>query len=230
MPLRDLTKATRPRCKGSTPGRRDCATLMPPTIWTIGHSNHTLEHFLDLLRTHAIDVVADVRSTPFSRRHPHFNRERLKAALAGADAGIDYIFLGAELGARSPDRALLRRRRARRLRTAGADGRVQGGPRQGDNRSREPARRVDVRGEGSAVVPPDHPRHAAPDRPRPDSDAHPGRRHDRAALAGDRRTAHRRNVQARAARPVPLARRHPRRGVSTARSGRRVSQPDAGRA
>ena len=80
---------------------------MPPTIWTVGHSNHALDHFIDLLRTHAIDVVADVRSTPFSRRHPHFNRERLKAALAGAGggAGIDYIFLGAELGARSPDRA-----------------------------------------------------------------------------------------------------------------------------
>jgi uncharacterized protein (DUF488 family) len=74
---------------------------MSPTIWTIGHSNHTLDHFLDLLRTHAMEVVADVRSTPFSRRHPHFNRERLKAALA--DVGIDYIFLGAELGARSPD-------------------------------------------------------------------------------------------------------------------------------
>lgn len=78
---------------------------MPPTVWTIGHSNHTLDHFLELLRTHAIDVVADVRSTPFSRRHPHFNRERLKAALAGAGGGIDYIFLGAELGARSPDPA-----------------------------------------------------------------------------------------------------------------------------
>jgi uncharacterized protein (DUF488 family) len=76
---------------------------MPPTIWTVGHSNHTLDHFLDLLRTHAIEVVADVRSTPFSRRHPHFNRERLKAALASAGVGIDYIFLGAELGARSPD-------------------------------------------------------------------------------------------------------------------------------
>jgi uncharacterized protein (DUF488 family) len=76
---------------------------MSPVIWTVGHSNHTLDHFLDLLRTHAIEVVADVRSTPFSRRHPHFNRERLKAALASV--GIDYIFLGAELGARSPDRA-----------------------------------------------------------------------------------------------------------------------------
>jgi uncharacterized protein (DUF488 family) len=75
---------------------------MTLTIWTVGHSNHTLDHFLVLLRTHAIEAVADVRSTPFSRRHPHFNRERLKAALA--DAGIDYIFLGAELGARSPDR------------------------------------------------------------------------------------------------------------------------------
>ena len=78
---------------------------MPPTIWTVGHSNHTLEHFVELLRTHSIDVVADVRSTPFSRRHPHFNRERLKAALANAAIGIDYIFLGAELGARSQDHA-----------------------------------------------------------------------------------------------------------------------------
>jgi uncharacterized protein (DUF488 family) len=81
---------------------------MPSTIWTIGHLNHTLEHFLELLRTHAIEVVVDVRSTPFSRRHPHFNRERLRAALAdagvGAGEGIGYIFLGAELGARSPDR------------------------------------------------------------------------------------------------------------------------------
>ena len=76
---------------------------MPPTIWTVGHSNQALDHFLGLLRMHAIEVVADVRSTPFSRRHPHFNRERLKAALA--HVGIDYIFLGAELGARSPDRA-----------------------------------------------------------------------------------------------------------------------------
>jgi uncharacterized protein (DUF488 family) len=75
---------------------------MSLTIWTVGHSNHELEHFLGLLRAYAIEAVADVRSTPFSRRHPHFNRERLKAALA--EAGVDYIFLGAELGARSPHR------------------------------------------------------------------------------------------------------------------------------
>lgn len=81
---------------------------MPLTIWTVGHSNHALEYFIELLRRHAIEVVADVRSTPFSKRHPHFNRERLKGSLADssrdAGGGIDYIFLGAELGARTPDR------------------------------------------------------------------------------------------------------------------------------
>ena len=67
-------------------------------VYTIGHSNHPLERFLELLRRHGIETVADVRSMPASRRHPQYNRERLKAALAGN--GIGYLFLGKELGAR----------------------------------------------------------------------------------------------------------------------------------
>ena len=70
-------------------------------IYTVGHSNHPIEKFLHLLTHNAITAVADVRSRPFSRRHPHFNKERLCATLAQND--IAYVFLGAELGARSDD-------------------------------------------------------------------------------------------------------------------------------
>jgi len=72
-----------------------------PTLHTIGHSSHSIDAFLALLRLHAIDAVADVRSQPYSRRHPQFRREALRDALTRA--GIEYCFLGRELGARSED-------------------------------------------------------------------------------------------------------------------------------
>lgn len=67
-------------------------------IFTIGHSNHSFERFGELLRQHNITAVGDVRSAPYSRSHPDFNREFLKTKLA--EAGIAYVFLGRELGAR----------------------------------------------------------------------------------------------------------------------------------
>jgi uncharacterized protein (DUF488 family) len=70
-------------------------------VYTLGHSNHPIEKFLHLLEEHAITAVADVRSQPFSRRYPHFNKQRLCATLA--EHGIAYVFAGAELGARSSD-------------------------------------------------------------------------------------------------------------------------------
>ncbi len=76
---------------------------MSETIYTIGHSNHPAERFLDLLSAHAIDAVCDVRSKPYSQFTPQFNRSELKHSLP--QQGIRYIFLGAELGARSEDRA-----------------------------------------------------------------------------------------------------------------------------
>jgi uncharacterized protein (DUF488 family) len=69
-----------------------------PELFTVGHSNHTLEKFLDLLERHAITAIADVRSQPFSRYTPHFNREALERALK--HRGIFYVFLGEEFGAR----------------------------------------------------------------------------------------------------------------------------------
>jgi len=76
---------------------------MPETLYTIGHSNHPIERFLALLRQHQITAVCDVRSKPYSRYNPHFDREALKASLESN--GIAYVFLGKELGARSDDPA-----------------------------------------------------------------------------------------------------------------------------
>jgi uncharacterized protein (DUF488 family) len=70
-------------------------------IYTVGHSNHPIEKFLALLRQHEITAIADVRSTPYSRRNPQFNSKPLSAALE--TDGIAYVFLGKELGARSED-------------------------------------------------------------------------------------------------------------------------------
>jgi uncharacterized protein (DUF488 family) len=77
------------------------ATTHP--VLTIGHSTHSAEAFLALLRQHQVDAVADVRSSPFSRFNPQFNREALQHYLK--DNGIRYVFLGKELGARSEDRS-----------------------------------------------------------------------------------------------------------------------------
>jgi uncharacterized protein (DUF488 family) len=71
------------------------------TLYTIGHSNHPIEEFLRLLTASDITAIADVRSQPYSRRHPQFNKERLAAKLARHH--IAYVFLGRELGARSDD-------------------------------------------------------------------------------------------------------------------------------
>ena len=66
------------------------------SILTIGHSNLPLERFLALLGENGVALVADVRSAPYSRYAPQFNREALAAALTRA--GIEYLYLGRELG------------------------------------------------------------------------------------------------------------------------------------
>ncbi|MCC3405750.1 MAG: DUF488 domain-containing protein [Microcoleus sp. PH2017_10_PVI_O_A] len=70
-------------------------------LFTIGHSNHSIEAFLLLLQQHRITAVADVRSHPFSRYLPHFNKSEITASLSAV--GIQYVFLGQELGARPED-------------------------------------------------------------------------------------------------------------------------------
>ena len=72
-------------------------------VFTIGHSNHSLDAFLALLRMNGVEEVADVRSSPNSRYTPHFSYGALSEALE--EAGIGYVFLGGELGGRPADRS-----------------------------------------------------------------------------------------------------------------------------
>lgn len=75
--------------------------MIPKEIFSIGHSTLNLDDFLALLKEYNIEAIADVRSSPYSQRQPHFNREDLKRSLK--EIGINYVFLGKELGARSDD-------------------------------------------------------------------------------------------------------------------------------
>lgn len=60
-------------------------------IWTIGHSTHTLDEFIAILRSFQIELVVDIRSFPGSRRYPHFNKEALEISLP--ENKIEYIHL-----------------------------------------------------------------------------------------------------------------------------------------
>jgi uncharacterized protein (DUF488 family) len=71
------------------------------TLWTIGHSNRSLDEFLAQLAAFQIEVLADVRRFPGSRKHPHFNQTELAKSLAGV--GVAYEFFP-ELGGRRKPR------------------------------------------------------------------------------------------------------------------------------
>jgi len=70
-------------------------------MFTVGHSNHDEQTFVELLEQHKIDVVADVRSQPYSKYTTQFNADQIKPALAAA--GIRYVFLGQQVGGRPDD-------------------------------------------------------------------------------------------------------------------------------
>jgi len=74
------------------------------TLYTIGHSDHSIQAFLELLRRYGITLVVDVRSQPYSRWMHQFNRELLAHDLREADIG--YRFMGDCLGGRPDDPTL----------------------------------------------------------------------------------------------------------------------------
>jgi uncharacterized protein (DUF488 family) len=72
-------------------------------VYTVGHSSHPYTEFLKLLRDNGVAVLVDVRSAPYSKYAPQFDREVLQRALNAA--GIKYLFLGGELGGRPENQA-----------------------------------------------------------------------------------------------------------------------------
>ena len=66
------------------------------TLYTIGHSNHPIEYFLEILHRHKIEVIVDVRSSPYSKHAPQYYKELLQKSLL--EVGVKYIFLGDAMG------------------------------------------------------------------------------------------------------------------------------------
>ncbi len=81
------------------------------TLFTIGHSNHTIEDFIALLKDHNISALVDVRTQPYSQWTHQFNREILEHDLADADIG--YVYMGETLGGRPADHDLYAPRQER---------------------------------------------------------------------------------------------------------------------
>lgn len=70
-------------------------------VFTVGHSNHSLAKLVELLQAYNVETVVDVRSSPYSRLHPQFNRGLLVVGLK--KSGLNYEFMGDRLGGRSDD-------------------------------------------------------------------------------------------------------------------------------
>ena len=75
--------------------------MKAPQLFSIGHSNVPVARLLTLLQQHHINIVCDVRSAPYSRHNPQFNRETLATSLQDQD--ILYHFMGESLGGKPKD-------------------------------------------------------------------------------------------------------------------------------
>jgi uncharacterized protein (DUF488 family) len=82
-------------------GRSSLQSAPAMTLFSIGHSNAEINAFIDLLRRYEIAALIDTRSQPYSRYNQHFSREPLQHSLE--EAGIEYVYLGKEIGGRPED-------------------------------------------------------------------------------------------------------------------------------
>ncbi|MCK9151846.1 DUF488 family protein [Methanobacterium alcaliphilum] len=71
------------------------------TIFTIGHSNHLMPDFIKILNDNYIDTLIDIRSSPYSKHVPQFNKKQLQESME--NVSIEYIFLGPNIGGKPRD-------------------------------------------------------------------------------------------------------------------------------
>jgi uncharacterized protein (DUF488 family) len=76
-------------------------SLSEPLTITLGYGKRPIDETVALLREHGIEFLVDVRSAPYSRYHPDYSRDALKAHVEAH--GISYLYLGQELGGRPDD-------------------------------------------------------------------------------------------------------------------------------
>ncbi|MGB9980102.1 DUF488 family protein [Methanobacterium sp.] len=88
-------------------------------IYTIGHSNMTQESFVEIMKSFKINIVVDVRSSPYSKFVPHFNRENIKKSLI--ENGTRYIFLGDYIGGKPRDKKYYENGKVNYMRVAQSD-------------------------------------------------------------------------------------------------------------
>jgi len=112
--------ASAPSDRGAARGGTGAAKMTNKTIYSIGHSNHQWRKLLNLLQMHGIGAVCDVRSRPYSRFNPQFNREPMRDALQVER--IAYIYLGGELGGRPEDEGCYENGQVRYDRVARSEG------------------------------------------------------------------------------------------------------------
>ncbi len=74
-------------------------------IYTVGHSNHSIEKFINLLKSNNIDKIIELRSVPKSKYCPHFNKQQLIYELSINE--ISYLDMGKYLGGRPDDKSVL---------------------------------------------------------------------------------------------------------------------------
>ena len=77
----------------------------PKQCFTIGYGNYPIDQFIIFLQNISIDLIIDVRSSPYSRFNPHFNREKLEKSLILND--VDYRYMGDKIGGRYTNPCLL---------------------------------------------------------------------------------------------------------------------------
>ena len=82
-------------------------------IFTIGHSNNSVDSLLELLAKHNIQIVIDVRSAPYSRYVPCFNKKEIQTVLR--ENNLKYVFMGDSIGGKPTDPALLLRINSNRV-------------------------------------------------------------------------------------------------------------------